>query len=177
MRLRGIALTALLVITVVYTVACSSSSTPGPTPSTTSTPIPTTTHTTSDGVSGSQSGFQAYTVAQNTIDSAIVFYISEHQGNFPYLTGSADTYPVSHCTNCHILDMNLLIQGGMLNRVPAGAYSASGAKNDNCDGGASGCLTGNHYIWIIDKYGNLYSACIGSDCDSNNLTGYQGVWP
>jgi len=92
---------------------------------------------------------QAYSVVKDDIQNAVVAYAVDHQGNYPYLTG---TYSISGCTNCHLIDMNLVLtsQGGFLRQVPDGIYSAAGANNDNCDGGVNGCSSNNHYIWIID---------------------------
>ena len=134
------------------------------------------------GSSGGSSGGQsyspnnAYNVVKDNIQNAVVAYAVEHQGVFPYLD---DIYSVPECTDCHVIDMAACLSsnGGMLREVPDGIYSTAGANNDNCDGGANGCSSNNHYIWIISLYGNVYSKCMGSDCNSNNATGYQGVWP
>jgi hypothetical protein len=132
----------------------------------------------SGGGSGGDSSGQssAYNNVKDELQNAVAAYSTEHQGVFPYLDG---TYSVPECTDCHVIDIAALLtsQGGMLREVPAGVYSAAGANNDNCDGGASGCSSNNHYIWIIDLYGNVRSTCMGSDCDSNNASGYQSVWP
>ena len=154
MRLTRIAVIALLVITLVSTVACSSKSE-------------------TDQQNQADYG-QAYSVVKDEIQNVVIGYATDHQGNWPTLTG---TYSISGCTNCHIIDMSLLLtsQGGFLSQVPDGTYSAAGANNDNCDGGASGCSSNNHYVWLIDWLGNVYSKCIGSDCDG--ATGYQGIWP
>ena len=108
--------------------------------------------------------------------NAVTGYAVQHQGSYPYLTG---TYSISGCTDCHIVDIAALLtsNGGMLQAVPYGTYAAAGSNNDNCDGGAYGCSSSNHYIWLIDLYGNIYSKCVGAECSSNDATGYQGVWP
>jgi hypothetical protein len=118
----------------------------------------------------------AYNMVQDTIQLAVSSYASDHNGNIPYLTG---TYSISGCTNCNIINVNALLtsQGGILSRIPNGVYSAAGANNDNCDGGAPDCLIDNHYVWLIGMYGIVYSKCMGSDCNSNDASGYQGVWP
>ena len=132
----------------------------------------------SGGFSGGGSGGQnsAYSATKDDIQNVVTAYATEHQGSFPYLDG---TYSVAQCTDCHVIDIAACLSsnGGLLREVPDGIYSASGANNDNCDGGASGCSSNNHYIWIIDLYGNVRSICIGSACNSNDASGYQGVWP
>jgi hypothetical protein len=146
--------------------------TPTPTPAHTSTKTPTPT---SSGSSES-SKVAAYNSVKDDLQNAVTGYATDHQGNFPYLTG---TYSISGCTNCNIVNLNALLtsQGGMLRQVPDGIYSATGANNDNCDGGANGCLSNNHYVWLITTTGIVYSKCMGSDCNSNDASGYQGVWP
>lgn len=156
MRLIRIAIIALLGIVLVSAVACSSKSE-------------------IDQQNQADYG-QAYSMVKDEIQSVVIGYATDHQGNLPKLIG---THSISGCTNCHIIDMSLLLtsQGGFLSQIPDGTYSIAGANNDNCDGGASGCSSNNHYVWLIDWLGDVYSKCIGSDCISNNANGYQGVWP
>lgn len=128
------------------------------------------------GSSSSSDDASVYNTIQGELKNAVAQYASEHMGNLPELTG---TYSVSGCTNCHIVDIHACLssQGGILSHIPDGVYSVAGTNNDNCDSGASGCASSNHYVWLIDNYGNVYSKCMGSDCNSNDATGYQGVWP
>jgi hypothetical protein len=125
---------------------------------------------------GGLSSNSAYTTAKDELQNSVIAYATEHSGAFPNLSG---TYSVSGCSDCNIIDISAVLtsNGGIMREVPDGCYKASGGDNDNCDGGAVGCSADNHYIWLIDLYGNIYSKCMGSDCDSNNATGYQGVWP
>jgi hypothetical protein len=118
----------------------------------------------------------AYNVVQDDIQNAVTGYATDHQGNWPILNYA---YNISGCTMCPIIDIDALLtsNGGMLRNVPAGICSIYGAHNDNCDGGAYGCSSSNHYVWVIDNYGNVYSFCVGNDCNSNDASGYQGVWP
>jgi len=150
-------------------------STPTPTASPTPTHTSTKTPTPTSSSSNSQKA-AAYASVKDDIQNAVVAYATDNQGSFPMLTG---TYSISGHSNCHIVDIDALLtsQGGMLIHVPDGIYSTSGADNDNCDGGASGCSSNNHYVWLIDNYGNVYSKCMGTDCNSNDASGYQGIWP
>ena len=118
----------------------------------------------------------AYNTVKDTIQNAVIGYATNHNGNFPLIYGY---YSVGQCTNCQIIDIKALLYayGGMLTQVPDGIYAASGVNNDNCDGGANGCSSSNHYVWLIDSYGNVYSKCMGSDCNSNDASGYQDIWP
>ena len=119
----------------------------------------------------------AYNTAREQIMNAVTAYAATHQGNFSILPGTAT---VAECVDCSLVDMNALLvsNGGLLRAVPAGTYSTAGMNNDNCDGGASGCLTNNHYVWIINTTtGLVYSKCMGNDCANNNTSGYQGIWP
>ena len=119
----------------------------------------------------------AYNTAREEMLNAVVAYAVGHQGNFSTLPG---ILTVAECTDCSLVDMNALLvsNGGLLRAVPAGTYSTAGMNNDNCDGGASGCLTNNHYVWIINTTtDSVYSKCMGNDCASNDASGYQGIWP
>jgi hypothetical protein len=128
--------------------------------------------------SGGNQNAAAYNTVHEELQNAVTAYSTNlsHAGAYPELTG---TYSISGCTDCHIANLNALLtsNGGMLRVVPDGTYSASGVSNDNCDGGANGCSSYSHYVWLISTYGSVYSKCMGSDCDSNDASGYQGVWP
>ena len=117
----------------------------------------------SGGGSGGGSGGQssAYNNVKDELQNAVTAYATEHQGTFP-----CDTYGV--------IDMSALLtsNGGLLHQIPAGT------RQTNCAaGGASGCSDNNHYTWLLTSTGIVYSSCVGSDCNSNDASGYQGVWP
>lgn len=119
----------------------------------------------------------AYESTKSTIELAVLDYCSWHaDGVVPVLDG---IYSVSGCIDCPIIDMSVLLasQGGIISKVPDGCYAGAGINNDNCDGGAVGCSIGKHYVWILSDYTTVHSKCMGSDCDSNDADGYQGVWP
>ena len=140
----------------------------------------------SSGGSPSSSGESQNTAAYNTVheelQNAVTAYSTNlsHAGEYPYNT--ATTFSNANCAKCYIINMKLLtVPGqGMLREVPAGCAIVAGGTtanpNDNCDGGATGCLATNHYVWGADAGGSVWSKCIGPDCNSNN-SGYQGVWP
>jgi hypothetical protein len=78
-----------------------------------------------------------------------------------------------------IVDICALLTSGdsMLSDVPVGLASVNGSGNDNCDAGCEGCHSDYHYVWAVDDEGNVYSTCVGEDCDANGEDGFQGVWP
>ena len=113
----------------------------------------------SDGQSYSPNN--VYNVVKDDLQNAVTAYAVEHQGVFP-----CDTYGV--------IDMSALLtsNGGLLHQIPAGT------RQTNCAaGGASGCSDNNHYTWLVTSTGIVYSSCVGSDCNSNDASGYQGIWP
>lgn len=61
--------------------------------------------------------------------------------------------------------------------VPQNFAAVDGEGNDNCDAGTCECSANASYVWLLDSYGDVFSRCVGSGCDSNSSDGYQGVWP
>jgi hypothetical protein len=119
-----------------------------------------------------------YDMTKSDFRNAVAGYASENLGTLPILTG---TYTNAECSACNIVNMSALLveNGGMFNSCPDGMWQGPGPSDDNCDasgGSISGCSASNHYIWIIDLVGNVYSYCQGAECTSTN-SGYQGVWP
>jgi hypothetical protein len=117
-----------------------------------------------------------YMTARDEVGIAVIAYTIDNNADIPALTG---TYSIAECADCHPIDMNLLITSSdmILSEVPDGTYAVAGANNDNCDGGATGCSADNHYVWLVNTFGIVYSKCMGADCNSNGDDGYQGVWP
>ncbi|MFA5374798.1 MAG: hypothetical protein WC455_03460 [Dehalococcoidia bacterium] len=174
MRLARIAVIALLVVTLVATVACSSSLTPTPTAS----PMPTLTSAATPTPTATPSQEEvAYNSARDEINDAITAYTATYNGYFPVQICYIDGKGIS------IINMaRLVIVSGDLKKVPDGCYQGPGERDDNCDhfdsySGVIGCSAYNHYIWGINDSGVIYSICVGNDCWSNTVDGYQGVWP
>jgi prepilin-type N-terminal cleavage/methylation domain-containing protein len=121
-------------------------------------------------------GERAYETLRSQIQNVVIAYTAIHETELPPTVGTLDI-----SGNKSILDMcSILLPGGMLRTAPDGCVSINGSNNDNCDSATincSGCIDTSHYIWAIDSKGNLYSACVGGDCNANNADGYQGVWP
>ena len=120
----------------------------------------------------------AYNSAKDETKNAVADYMSRHNGAGPTLNV---TYTNANCSNCNLVNVSALLiaNGGVLRDVPDGTWQGPGDMDDNCDslgGHISGCSASNHYIWIVDANGYVYSYCVGDDCTSNN-SGYQGVWP
>ena len=119
-----------------------------------------------------------YDTVTDEIQNGATEYASRNVGALPVLTG---TYTNAECSACSIVNMSALLveNGGIFNGCPDGMWQGAGSSDDNCDasgGSISGCSASNHYIWIIDPVGNVYSYCQGAECTSTN-SGYQGVWP
>ena len=61
--------------------------------------------------------------------------------------------------------------------LPVCCYGQSGEEGTNFYTGNCSNPYKGHYIWLVDKNGNVCSVCVGDDCWANNESGYQGVWP
>ena len=122
----------------------------------------------------------AYIAVHDEIQNAVAAYATDHNGDLPILNAHRT---VDECTDCHIIDIGALLtaNGGLLSGVPDSCYGSTGTTgaNDNCDGGFSitGCSPSNHYIWLVDSGGYVYSKCEGDGCASHSQSGYQQVWP
>ena len=121
----------------------------------------------------------SYNGIQDDIQNAIAQFLADNQGvSLPVLSC---TYSNANCSDCNVINMSAMLieNGGILREVPNGTWQGTGAMDDNCDslaGQITGCSASNHYIWLVDTDGRVYSYCTGDDCTSNN-SGYQDVWP
>jgi len=61
--------------------------------------------------------------------------------------------------------------------LPVCCYGQSGEEGTNFYTGNCSNPYKGHYIWLVDKNGNVCSVCVGDDCWANNESDYQGVWP
>lgn len=128
-------------------------------------------------------GESAYTTAKEDIVKAITAYSSNSKapGAVPTLAGKYSVLGV----NYSVVDLSLLLTtgGGIMKTMPTGLYLSGTAGYDNCNGNAGlGCKTKNHYVWLVDSIGNVYSVCIDDTankggCATANTSGYQGTWP
>ena len=122
----------------------------------------------------------AYIAVHDAIQNAVTAYVAAHNGALPILNAYRT---VDGCDNCNIIDMGALLtpNGGLLTEVPDGCYRSTviSGINDNCDGGfgLDECSPDNHYIWLVDSSGYVYSKCEGEGCASHSQNGYQQVWP
>jgi len=122
----------------------------------------------------------AYIAVHDEIQNAVTAYAAAHNGDLPILYAFRT---VDGCANCNIIDMGALLtpNGGLLIEVPDGCYRSTviSGINDNCDGGfgLDECSPDNHYIWLVDSSGYVYSKCEGEGCASHSENGYQEVWP
>jgi len=121
----------------------------------------------------------SYEGIKANIQNAVAAFWSDNQGSaLPILS---DTYTNANCSNCNVINMSALLieNGGILKDIPDGTWQGPGTTDDNCDSSAahiSGCSTSNHYVWLVDTDGRVYSYCMGDDCTANN-SGYQDIWP
>jgi len=61
--------------------------------------------------------------------------------------------------------------------LPICCYGQSGQEGTNFYTGNCTNPYRGHYVWVVDKVGNVCSVCIGDGCWAHNESGYQGVWP
>ena len=123
----------------------------------------------------------AYSTAKEQIQNAVTAYSTNAQnaGALPTLTA---WYNTSDCTACHVIDMEAMksdntTAAGMLRQVPDGVFYNGTVNNcANIAGGTAPCKDSNHYVWVVNSNGDIYSACIGAGC-TLATTGYQNVWP
>ncbi len=135
---------------------------------------------TSRGVSFYHEGWgfdvNLFGIAKDDIQDAVTSYMICHNMSIPTLSG---IYTNADCSTCSVVNMSALLipNGGILRETPDGCYLSSSACMDNCNNNQSlGCKPANHYIWIVDNSGTVYSYCTGASCKTNN-SGYQNVWP
>jgi Leucine-rich repeat (LRR) protein len=135
---------------------------------------------TSRGVSFYHEGWglnvNLYKVAQDDIQDAVTVYRTSHKMSIPSLSG---IYTNADCSNCNVVNISALLveNGDILTEIPDGCYLSNRAGMDNCNNNNSlGCKPTNHYIWLVDNSGTVYSYCTGAGCTTSN-SGYQNVWP
>lgn len=109
------------------------------------------------------------------IPNAVRAYQDDNDGKLPVINATVNIG--GH--DFQIVDICALLTSGdsMLSDVPVGLASVNGSGNDNCDAGCEGCKSDYHYIWAVDDEGNVYSTCVGDECEANGEDGFQDVWP
>jgi hypothetical protein len=117
---------------------------------------------------------QAWNDWQGKIQDAVTEYRSANNGSLPIVGSGA---VIVDDEQQYIIDMCKLKEANLIPYPPENCISTPGADNDNCDGGNCSCRKKAHYIWMLDSYGNVSSACIGEQCEKADSDGYQGVWP
>ena len=113
------------------------------------------------------------------VQTAVIEYSFNHDHELPPTIGGKSVINTSKgIREVWIIDLCAITGGDrILRAVPEGVTQLPGPDNDNCDAGCEGCNSSYHYIWWMDEGGNVYSTCVGDECDANNEDGYQGVWP
>lgn len=137
---------------------------PTPTPTPTVTVEPTVTPTPA-------SPEEWYESTRARIERAVMAYRAENELEVPFTEGYTfiGSYPYK------IVDVCALVDGGFLTGVPQGCAAID--YDDNCDGGGCACQAESHYIWVANKWGNVYSTCEGETCNMTYAAGFQDVWP
>ena len=118
--------------------------------------------------------FQAgYNSDKSKIQTALNTYRASHNSSMPFTNNSVQlNYPSG---TYHIIDICALLGAGdLLDEVPASCIDSS---FDNCEANSCSCKQTARYIWLVDGAGNVLSACIGGNCETNFADGYQGIWP
>lgn len=118
-----------------------------------------------------------YNSAKEEIRNAITAYSASHNNSFPTLSGNITIGSKTY----YVLDFNqlLIVNGGIMKTMPTGLANVS-VGNDNCNGADSRCENTSHYVWMVDKAGNIISVCINGStggCNAANKDGYQYIWP
>ena len=108
-----------------------------------------------------------YNLTRDEIQLAVTAYMTNVSHGDPVVTGSSER-TLAIC--------ELLGPDELLREVPDGCRVAN-CKDIDGTAACGGCSNTNHYEWRLDGNGNVYSVCIGDDCDANGADHYQGVWP
>lgn len=120
----------------------------------------------------------AYNTTQEELKNAVAQYASNNMGNLPNESAFADVIVdgdgVVLCNGsagaCDIIDIDLLLVSvdGILGKAP-----------DSCaDDNGTACTASSEagsYIWVMDQYGNVFSACTGGDCPAAAMNGSDYV--
>lgn len=117
----------------------------------------------------------AYDISRYEVQTSVVSYMIDNDEMMPTLNstvsiGGSDYRIVDVC-------VLLVADWGMLSEGSISCISINGSDNDNCDAGCEGCQSDYHYVWAVDDEDNVYSTCVGDDCEANGEDGFQGVWP
>jgi prepilin-type N-terminal cleavage/methylation domain-containing protein len=124
-----------------------------------------------------QAKSRAYDTIKPQIQNGVTAYSTDHNGALPDDIG-ADHYTINttggqSVTNCVVFNMcQITGTGKLLRQVPDGCYQyltdGSAVTGDTNFGGGACVATGRgqHYIWVYDTSGNVYSIC------DENLDGY-----
>jgi hypothetical protein len=139
---------------------------PTPTPTPTVTVKPTMTPTPA-------SPEEWYETTRARIKSAVMDYRAAHELEVPFTEG----YTFLGSAPYKIIDICALVDGGFLPGVPQGCAAIEGKGNDTCDGGGCACYNDSHYVWVANRWGNVYSTCEGVACNMTYAAGFQQVWP
>jgi len=143
---------------------------------------------------------QAYNTIKPQIQNAVTAWMVDHNGERPYRTTvnwTVTTEAGDTVDNCSAIDICCIVgTGELLRTVPDGCFGNESVDTSNfwnaSDGGYTGCTNPNsgegHYVWVIDKTGNVYSICdmskdgtfAGTDLVDgfhNETTYDQDYWP
>lgn len=135
---------------------------------------------------------RAYTTIKPQIQNAVTAYMVENNGQKPPNNGSFAIEAGGATVTVSALDICSLVgEGQLMRQVPDGCFSGTVSGNVthhnfwNASAYGAGCAaTGadQHYVWVIDNVGNVYSTCINTSagaCDDIETDGWMGedAWP
>ena len=140
--------------------------------------------TSTGGQAIEESREQAYNLIKPQIQNAVTAYMVDNVGQLPPTMKSHQVSTGALTIGASVFDICAVLgtQGGLIS-VPDGCARLPGADDDNFDkGGCSPTGTGQHYVWLVDAAGNVFSAC-DEDLDGVLSGGelsdgfHYNIWP
>jgi prepilin-type N-terminal cleavage/methylation domain-containing protein len=134
-----------------------------------------------------QAKSRAYDTIKPQIQNGVTAYTTTYQGDLPEAVSNS-TYTViteagQNVSGCYVFDLcSITGVGEILRQVPDGCMQGGG--DDNFDAVNASCAptgAGQHYVWVIDSGGNVYSMCDESEDGTiqengvENVDGFHGI--
>lgn len=125
-----------------------------------------------------QAKSRAYDTIKPQIQNAVTAYTTANYGALPpYASPNYYTIVTEagvNVTNCRIFQICTIVGvEQILRKVPDGCADTTGSSPNNFTNNSSCMATssGQHYIWVMDPAGNVYSICdMGTDGFANGST-------
>ena len=115
-----------------------------------------------------QAKARAYDTIKPQIQNAVTAYTTANNGQLPPVLSGNTTYNITTEANqsvptCRVFDIcNIVGVGEILRQVPDGCMTQASGGIDNFPDANASCSatdTGQHYVWVMDPAGNVYSMC------------------